>query len=408
MLVPGGLRRLLVISGRGSAGQERLERPLFELRRSGAQCVSAVTNGMPWAEPGVVDAMVEVGRRSGVQAVVAAGGGTVMDTAKAVASLLGGRTSCSQWMADPHALQGQPLLMIGLPTTIPGTIAAASQRCVLLDREEETLTAIPRESGEVQVQIDPSFVPAAASLANKSMDSRLAVGSVLAVLTDVLLHQRKEHAVGNQGMDEEVSQVVELLRVAAGEEELSARGLDLDLQQRTALMQAGLRLAPLLDSCTCPPITSSARAILPRFIHPERALPWGMSYAALVTALQQSFHDTTTDLALGGTTAGSLGGDATAELMQRWRAWANQGDKPLPSPTFDQEKATPEALVDALRDALVAARPFTEVDDESESKAKLKYFWPVTAAAAGRRGNSKSEEAFEIMFRGALGASGIR
>jgi hypothetical protein len=103
-----------------------------------------------------VDKLAEMGRRAGVQFVVAAGGGTVVDTAKAVAALIpargsAGQSVCPKWLelgaadAESSTLAAssspEPLPLVCVPSTVGGALAAASPRMALHALDEQLLAA---------------------------------------------------------------------------------------------------------------------------------------------------------------------------------------------------------------------------------------------------------------------------
>lgn len=100
-----------------------------------------------------------MGRRAGVQFVVATGGGTVVDTAKAVAAMIPARgrgQTCHAWLesgaadadtnespsaASKAAAWPEALPLVCVPSTAGGAIAAASPRMALHAVDEQLLAA---------------------------------------------------------------------------------------------------------------------------------------------------------------------------------------------------------------------------------------------------------------------------
>lgn len=231
-----GRGKCLVISGVEAAGAERLERPLFELRRAGIQCIAGATSKRAWCEPTTVDKLAEVGRRAGVQFVVAAGGGTVVETAKAVAAAIPARgQSCAAWLegggASGSSVQAAPLPLVLVPTTLGGGLASGSPLTAVHMADEQLLSA-PRW----QAAQKAGFTGAGGAAA-------WAHGSVLVHLDGSLLP--------TPSMDSNSD--------ALGLALLSAHAVDL-------LVARAVRALPLLLSYPCFPwwITSGAHAPLPR------------------------------------------------------------------------------------------------------------------------------------------------
>ena len=92
-----------------------------------------------------MDLIAEVGRRAGVHFVVATGGGTVMDTGKAVARMIPARKACSKWLQAASEEDGvvpvSPLPLVLVPTTLVGGLAAGSPRAHVRVDDEELLSA---------------------------------------------------------------------------------------------------------------------------------------------------------------------------------------------------------------------------------------------------------------------------
>ena len=107
--------------------------------------------------------LAEMGRRAGVQFVVAAGGGTVIDTGKAVAAMIPARgVKAKAWVEAagtdvpcPMRKASPPLPLVSVPSTLVGALAAGSPRAHLRVPDEDLLTA-PRWDARLQPLAEPS------------------------------------------------------------------------------------------------------------------------------------------------------------------------------------------------------------------------------------------------------------
>ena len=128
------------------------------MRAAGMQVVTATTVPGPWPDCKGVDAIVQMAKRTGVQAVVAVGGGGTIDMAKAVSAVTVAKQPCAEWLlgasriADADVGTGvdeearaaaapAALPVLAVPTTVAGGLAAASRRCVVHEPGEMVLTA---------------------------------------------------------------------------------------------------------------------------------------------------------------------------------------------------------------------------------------------------------------------------
>lgn len=113
-----------------------------------AGTVSGIPGDPPLAE---VDRVIEAVRASGAGAVVAIGGGSVIDVAKAAALLVPVGGCCADWFRDQSRLPARSLPLIAVPTTA-GSGAEMTMNAVLTDTEKRIKASLR----------SPAMVPSAA------------------------------------------------------------------------------------------------------------------------------------------------------------------------------------------------------------------------------------------------------
>lgn len=141
--------RVLVVSDAGVRDAGLLERVTKGL----GEKVALLDDGVqPDGDAEHINVLAGRSREAGVDAIVALGGGSVLDTAKAVAALLakGGRIQDLDGIATVRA---RLLPIVAVPTTA-GTGAEATQFVVIADRQ----------AGKKRILVDTSLVPALAVL----------------------------------------------------------------------------------------------------------------------------------------------------------------------------------------------------------------------------------------------------
>lgn len=131
--IPSTLKNILLVTGRHVAESGLLE----QLNSILANRTVTVHCGVA-AEPPLheVENIIETGRRSGAQAVVAVGGGSVIDAAKAAAALIPVSGNLKQYFDGTLSISGKGLFMAALPTTA-GTGAELTPNAVLTDPETQ-------------------------------------------------------------------------------------------------------------------------------------------------------------------------------------------------------------------------------------------------------------------------------
>jgi alcohol dehydrogenase class IV len=165
-------QRVVVVTDRGVAGAGLLG-PLLD--PFGGRVAFVDDGVVPDADCAHVDALAARARDAGADAVLAIGGGSVMDTAKGVVAAMA--KGCSITTLEGVAtIRARTLPLVCVPTTA-GTGSEATQFAVLKDRQ----------AGRKRIYVDASLVPALAVL-----DPTLAVGLPRAVTAatavDALTH----------------------------------------------------------------------------------------------------------------------------------------------------------------------------------------------------------------------------
>ncbi|WP_298917341.1 iron-containing alcohol dehydrogenase [uncultured Roseobacter sp.] len=121
-------RRIMLVRGRSVAWADQLE---ADLNGSGALCATAISAGEPTIDD-VQQALV-MGRAAKVDAVVAVGGGAVIDLGKAIAALLpasGTILDHLEGVGGAKPLEHDPLPFVAMPTT-SGTGAEVTKNAVI-------------------------------------------------------------------------------------------------------------------------------------------------------------------------------------------------------------------------------------------------------------------------------------
>ncbi len=123
--------RLLLVSDPILAQLEWAQRVFLGLKEAG-YVVSRFINVGSIPSVSEVAAGLELARERGVQAVVALGGGSVIDVAKAIAMLLTNGGSCADYLHDTRPINQPGCPLITIPTTA-GTGSEVARAAVILD-----------------------------------------------------------------------------------------------------------------------------------------------------------------------------------------------------------------------------------------------------------------------------------
>lgn len=135
-------RRVLFVTGRHAETDGSCERLIRYL--SGNE-VCRVTG--PGAEPSLkdVDKLIDAGRDFAADAVVAIGGGSIIDAAKAAAAIIPAGGLCGDYFSGDKKIISKGLLFFALPTT-SGTGAEITPNSVLIDSATDIKKSIRHET----------------------------------------------------------------------------------------------------------------------------------------------------------------------------------------------------------------------------------------------------------------------
>lgn len=127
------------------------------------------------AEPPLpeVDSIIAAGRRADSQAVIAVGGGSVIDAAKAAAALIPTSGKLQEYFDGERVISGKGLFFVALPTTA-GTGAELTPNAVLTDPATEIKKSLRHQTMFPNVAIiDPELLSScsAALAANSGLDA---------------------------------------------------------------------------------------------------------------------------------------------------------------------------------------------------------------------------------------------
>jgi alcohol dehydrogenase class IV len=167
-----GVTRVLLVSDRGIERTGMLERvygalgPMLAARYFDVEQDSSLA---------IVDAATLAGREAGVDGVVSVGGGSVIDTAKAVAACLGAGGKAIDHVGV-HQLRGEPVPHVVVPTTA-GTGSEVTNTAVIHHKE----------LGRKVYIVDDKLIPATAIL-DPSLTTGLPRGLTASTGMDALTH----------------------------------------------------------------------------------------------------------------------------------------------------------------------------------------------------------------------------
>ena len=122
-------KRVLLVTGNHFTKTEEYSRILESLREFSLSTLSGIHAEVPLSD---VDRVTETVRKSDAQAIIAIGGGSVIDCAKAAAALAPLEGKCIEYFYGEKQIPGKGLFFAALPTTA-GTGAEVTNNSVLLD-----------------------------------------------------------------------------------------------------------------------------------------------------------------------------------------------------------------------------------------------------------------------------------
>jgi alcohol dehydrogenase class IV len=137
-LAGGTLPRTFLVCSRSVRQSGLVDSLIAELGKALVAEQLGVSHDPPIAE---VDALAETARRTRAEAVLAIGGGSVMDAAKAAAGIAPSGLPCAEFYHRGHALPANALPVVALPTTA-GTGAEITKNSVLSDPVADTKKSI--------------------------------------------------------------------------------------------------------------------------------------------------------------------------------------------------------------------------------------------------------------------------
>lgn len=124
---------LLLVAGKHFSCSEEYKNLTAKLLENGHKVIS-ITSIHSEGPVEDVDKIIGEGRKNHVQAVVAIGGGSVIDCAKAAAALIPLSGNCKEYFTGEKEIPGKGLFFAALPTT-SGTGAECTSNSVLADGE---------------------------------------------------------------------------------------------------------------------------------------------------------------------------------------------------------------------------------------------------------------------------------
>lgn len=135
-----GKNILLVTSRMGSSRKALYEKIIYHLKSAGIK-VTHYDGVVPNPTTESVDAGTEVARKAEVEAVIGVGGGSVMDTAKAIALAAVNKGRAWDYLFYKESKPEKTLPVIAIPTT-SGTGSHVTQVAVMTETETKTKSAI--------------------------------------------------------------------------------------------------------------------------------------------------------------------------------------------------------------------------------------------------------------------------
>ncbi len=135
-------QRILLVTGKHAKADGTCDRLLEYLSGNEICCEIG-----PGCEPTLddVDSLVNAGREFSADTVVAVGGGSILDAAKAAAAIIPAGGLCSDYFSGDKKIMSKGLLFIALPTT-SGTGAEITPNSVLIDSATEVKKSIRHQT----------------------------------------------------------------------------------------------------------------------------------------------------------------------------------------------------------------------------------------------------------------------
>ena len=148
-----GLKKVLVVTDKGIVGCGIAEKAIAPLRAAGVETV-LFDGVVPNPTNGVVEAGYELAAQNAVDGIVAVGGGSPIDTAKAINILLSNPGPIQRY-EGPNQVKKQGLPLVAIPTTA-GTSSEITNVIALINEEEvRKYVIVGNHAGASHAVIDP-------------------------------------------------------------------------------------------------------------------------------------------------------------------------------------------------------------------------------------------------------------
>lgn len=133
-------KKAMVVCGKSSTKNGTLDKALESLKAAGIEYI-IYAEATPDAPDTSVDAGGDIAKAEGVDCLIGIGGGSAMDTAKAIAVLLANPGSIDDYLTDPPTFVGVNVPIILIPTT-SGTGAECTAHGVIMDTANNRKPAV--------------------------------------------------------------------------------------------------------------------------------------------------------------------------------------------------------------------------------------------------------------------------
>lgn len=263
------IRKALFLTDAYWAAQAQTKEILAGLKRAGIERIEIFSDIPPNSEVKVVKRAAEMGARAEADAVIALGGGSVLDTAKAADILLthGGDLVSDYSGAQTLTAPLKPL--IAIPTT-SGTGSEVTKAAVILDEENSAkLSFVDRYLYPTLAILDPELT--------LSMPPKLTAMTGMDALTHAIeAYTSMEQNAFAQALSLRAIELIHLHLLKATEE-------GSDLQARSALLAASNMAGVAFDHSMVGVVHSMSHAVgaishVAHGLANSILLPWGMEY----------------------------------------------------------------------------------------------------------------------------------
>lgn len=213
------VKKVMVVCGKSAVRAGVLGRAVKSLEAAGIECLT-FDEVTPDAPDATVDKGAAIARESGVEALVGIGGGSGMDTAKAIAILLDNPGSINDYFTDPPTFVKTKTPIILVPTT-SGTGSECTDHAVIMDTANNRKPAVFMLS--TLAVIDPELMV--------SMPASVTAMSGL----DAFTHAAEAITTNNRDERSEVMALAAIRGIAKWLPQAVADGSDLDAREGMAL-----------------------------------------------------------------------------------------------------------------------------------------------------------------------------